>query len=51
VAHCLSVALTTAIGQLSELARRNLGRLALNWLETIYTRCLDAIWMGWLPAG
>jgi hypothetical protein len=35
VALCLSVALTTAIGQQSELARRNLGGLALNLLKTI----------------
>jgi hypothetical protein len=51
VALGLSVALTTAIGQQSELGRRNLGGVALNLLETIWTRWLDAIWTGWLPAG
>jgi hypothetical protein len=44
------VALKSAIGQQTELARLNLGGLVLNLLEMIKMHWLDAIWMGWLPA-
>jgi len=42
MALCLSVALTSAIGQQCKLARHNMGGQALNLLEMNYTYWLDS---------